>query len=50
MPINKEKHKWKKVKNKKYYNVLGDTEYHYFFIEEYYECEVCGAIKYNYKK
>ena len=42
---NKEKHKWKKVKNKRYYNVIGDTEHHCFFIEEYYECQICGIIK-----
>jgi hypothetical protein len=41
----KEKHKWKKVKNRLYYNLIGDPEHHYYIDEEYYECEICGIKK-----
>jgi len=45
--MKKEKHKWKKVKEKKYLNFIGDSEHHHIVYDEYYECEKCGVKKYK---
>ena len=43
--MKKEKHKWKKVKERRYINLIGEPEHHYIIINEYFECEICGAKK-----
>ena len=41
----KEKHEWKKIKNKYYLNYSCDPEHHHIMYNEYYECQECGAVK-----
>lgn len=43
--MKKEKHKWKKIKEKIYVNYIGEPDTHTIIYSEHYECEKCGAKK-----
>ncbi len=44
--MKKEKHKWKKEKEKRIINVFGDPENHYIIIDEFEECTKCGVRRF----
>ena len=43
--MEKEKHKWEKINDQQYVNMLGETHHHFVIRNEYYRCKICGLCR-----